>query len=221
MAENKRSLVLRILTALIGGPLFLVLFFCAPKISSSGMSILVLYILVVEWQGLRDSKLSSRTFWTIISVMYPGIPLWFVSLLPVILPPHLLAWGLYPYAVAWGADTGGYIVGRLWGRHKMAPVISPGKTWEGFCGGYAFVLALHAALFRFSLTLFIAATVLFLAAVGGDLLISYFKRRSKIKDTGGLLPGHGGLLDRFDSVAGVGAVMLIVGVLLSLFVETI
>lgn len=103
-------------------------------------------------------------------------------------------------------DTGAYAVGRLIGRHKMAPRISPGKTWEGAAGGYvagvAAVFGLNALLDTGveAMTLVHFAAPMPLAAILGDLFESWMKRRMGVKDASGLLPGHGGFLDRLDSV---------------------
>lgn len=105
------------------------------------------------------------------------------------------------------ADVGAYFSGRLLGRHKLAPAISPGKTWEGVLGGVCLAVAvtfllrtllpglqMHAA----ALVALSLATIL--ASVGGDLFISVLKRRVGLKDTGRVFPGHGGVLDRYDSL---------------------
>ena len=115
-----------------------------------------------------------------------------------------------PLIVLWlvllviSADIGAYFAGRRWGRRKLAPRVSPGKTWEGALGGLTLValVAWGGALY-FGLP--VLPTVLFGAAVGvfsiiGDLTESMFKRAAGLKDSGALLPGHGGLLDRIDSV---------------------
>jgi phosphatidate cytidylyltransferase len=115
-----------------------------------------------------------------------------------------------PLIVLWlvlmvcAADIGAYFAGRAFGRHKLAPRVSPGKTWEGAVGGLFMValIALGGAV-RFGLPPLIV--VPFGCAVGifsiiGDLTESMFKRAAALKDSGGLLPGHGGLLDRIDSV---------------------
>ena len=103
-------------------------------------------------------------------------------------------------------DTGAYATGKLIGRHKMAPKISPGKTWEGAAGGYFFgalaVVVLNE-LFETGVPLrTVAHLVVALppAAMLGDLLESWMKRRMGVKDASGLLPGHGGFLDRLDSL---------------------
>lgn len=107
------------------------------------------------------------------------------------------------------ADIAAYFSGRRWGRHKLAPSVSPGKTWEGMWGGLAAVMAL-TALVWFSLprtythmalpSLLIMGLAVGGASVLGDLTVSMVKRCSGVKDSGSLLPGHGGLLDRIDSL---------------------
>jgi phosphatidate cytidylyltransferase len=106
-------------------------------------------------------------------------------------------------------DTGAYAVGRAIGRHKMAPRISPKKTWEGAVGGYvagvAAVFALNA-LFDTGVgagTIWHLAIAVPPAAIIGDLFESWMKRRMGVKDASGLLPGHGGFMDRLDSVVAV------------------
>jgi phosphatidate cytidylyltransferase len=114
------------------------------------------------------------------------------------------AWLLVVLAGTWLADSGAYLVGVRWGRHKMTPSLSPKKSWEGFIGGIAFgvignaVFAaalglppLHGAMFGL-----IGATI----GTLGDLSISMMKRQVGAKDSGHLIPGHGGALDRIDSL---------------------
>ena len=103
-------------------------------------------------------------------------------------------------------DTGAYTTGKVIGRHRMAPRISPGKTWEGAVGGYVAGAGACLALNRVldtgvsTATLLPLAMALPLAAQAGDLFESWMKRRMGVKDASGLLPGHGGFLDRLDSV---------------------
>ena len=109
-------------------------------------------------------------------------------------------------AVIWIADSAAYFVGRALGRHKLAPAISPGKTWEGVWGalgavvGYAWALQ-HSLFSARGLSLVIGA-FLGMAALGivGDLLESWFKRCAGVKDSGRIFPGHGGMLDRIDGL---------------------
>ena len=111
---------------------------------------------------------------------------------------------IFVLLLAWAADIGAYFAGRHFGRLRLAPVVSPNKTWEGVLGGLiAGILVAVAALTWFDLpplaflSLCVAAI---LASVVGDLLESMFKRQSGLKDSGSLLPGHGGVLDRIDSL---------------------
>jgi phosphatidate cytidylyltransferase len=109
-------------------------------------------------------------------------------------------------AVAWIADTAAYFAGRRWGRHKLAPSISPGKTWEGAAGGliaaaaYAIILSMFAGGGNRDAVLFVGVGALLVAvSIVGDLFESAAKRQAGVKDSGALLPGHGGILDRIDS----------------------
>ena len=106
--------------------------------------------------------------------------------------------------LVWVADTGAYFVGRAWGRRKLAPDISPGKTWEGAIGGTAAALLYAIILGTFIKGLFwvpylLAAALLAVLSIVGDLFESAAKRQAAVKDSGTLLPGHGGVLDRIDS----------------------
>jgi phosphatidate cytidylyltransferase len=123
-------------------------------------------------------------------------------------------------AVVWVADIGAYFSGKAFGRRKLAPGISPGKSWEGAIGGWLLVLAAAAGTalgaasapalqdtFPAALlqrwgwgALVLAMTVLVAASVVGDLFESMLKRRAEVKDSSGLLPGHGGVLDRIDAL---------------------
>ena len=104
----------------------------------------------------------------------------------------------------WAADTGAYFAGKNFGKHKLAPSISPGKTWEGWAGGAALTLLVGwaAGYFLPDIPLshrLVAAGVVAVFGPLGDLAESMLKRSAGVKDSGTFLPGHGGLLDRFDA----------------------
>ena len=138
-----------------------------------------LLILLPAWQGLVLIKQEPLGNWLIMAVM----------------------------VLVWGADIGAYFSGRAFGKRKLAPLVSPGKSWEGVYGGLALSLIITvlvgffrdwtvAELFK---GLIGAALIVFISVVG-DLTESMFKRQSGIKDSSNLLPGHGGVLDRIDSL---------------------
>ena len=101
---------------------------------------------------------------------------------------------VFTMLIVWAADAGAYFAGKKFGRVKLAPAISPKKTWEGVIGGLL-VVGILAVAVAVSRELSIAISVV------GDLTVSMFKRTAGVKDSGKLFPGHGGVLDRVDSVA--------------------
>jgi len=118
--------------------------------------------------------------------------------------------------LVWGADTGAYCAGKLFGRHKLIPDVSPGKTVEGLAGGVLTCLLIGtvAGIWRElplpALVYLVALSLLTcLAAVFGDLFESMFKRERGIKDSGRLLPGHGGVLDRIDSLTAAAPIFML------------
>jgi phosphatidate cytidylyltransferase len=131
--------------------------------------------------------------------------------LPLLHRDHGPMWLVLALALTFANDTGAYFVGVAWGKHKLAPAISPGKTWEGAIGGLVASMGV-VFIFRFfsllNLSLLDCVLLGFPAAVlgpTGDLLESLCKRCAGAKDSGRLLPGHGGILDRIDALLFVGA----------------
>ncbi|MXW23718.1 MAG: phosphatidate cytidylyltransferase [Chloroflexi bacterium] len=165
-----------------------------------GLPAIALYGLLRPGPGPRHF----REAWWLGAVMYVGVLGAHWVLLRDIDDGRL--WVLVLLGVTFATDTGAYAVGRLLGSHLMAPVISPGKTWEGFAGGYvagiaaAIGIPLALDLDPGPVVLALSAATLPVAAVIGDLAESALKRRIGVKDTSALLPGHGGLLDRMDSL---------------------
>ena len=116
---------------------------------------------------------------------------------------HGLALLLWVFVVTWATDIGAYFIGRSFGRTKLAPTISPGKTVEGLYGGMAGAAILGggwALLAGLNPTLLVLAPLFAVAAQGGDLFESWMKRRAGVKDSGNWLPGHGGVFDRLDGL---------------------
>ena len=143
-------------------------------------AVLGLAVLLPAWVGLAYLRLETSGSWLI----------------------------LYVIALVACADVGAYFTGRAFGRHKMAPAVSPGKTLEGLAGGIATVLVFALLVSLFALpesattgTFLFLSMATGLASVLGDLVESMVKRHRGVKDSGTLLPGHGGLMDRIDSLA--------------------
>ena len=112
---------------------------------------------------------------------------------------------VYLLCLIWAADIGAYLAGKQWGRCKLIPRVSPGKTIEGSLGGIGLALLIAGVGFIYFkpehvVTWFVVAALTALVSMLGDLFISMLKRRSQVKDTGNILPGHGGILDRLDSL---------------------
>jgi phosphatidate cytidylyltransferase len=141
--------------------------------------------------------------WHAGGVLYIGLPsLALVALRVYPSQGALLVLGLF--LIVWATDTGALVFGKLIGGRRIAPRLSPGKTWAGTIGGSitaAVVFALYIAFFGFNVWLAMLFGFVFsFAAHGGDLFESLVKRRFGYKDSGGLIPGHGGVLDRMDSM---------------------
>ncbi len=140
------------------------------------------------------------------------VPMW-VGFMHLKTQPHSSLLIIYVMLVVWGADTGAYFAGKRWGRSKLAPHVSPGKSWAGFWGGLVTTLAVAAGFalylhefvqpvnWSFGGQLLLITVVTMVISVLGDLVESMMKRHRGIKDSSSLLPGHGGVLDRIDSMA--------------------
>jgi phosphatidate cytidylyltransferase len=222
-----KTIYVRVNTGLIGGMLFFGLYYYIPSLFICMLVSLAVWMAAVEWprvQGITAGAYDAVTFWyqipTLSTLLYPATPL-------VLLIIHVAVWrsaaplyALYPFIAAWIVDAAAYTVGSVWGRHRCFPTISPHKTWEGIIGGVAALLMVHMLMWLSGATelawwvMLLGAGVVAAAAIAGDVLVSWFKRQQGLKDTGALLPGHGGLLDRFDSVLGVIVVVSLFDVLL-------
>lgn len=127
---------------------------------------------------------------------------------------------LYGVLTVWITDSGAYMIGRKLGKHKLAPYVSPHKTWEGSVGGTVSAVVIMAIYLKFfpvgyhSYALMLLATlILSITGQFGDLIESALKRHYGVKDSGKALPGHGGILDRFDSMLLVMPMMHLLGII--------
>ncbi len=180
-----------------------------PLLITSAVVLSLIWLLV---RPQREEALAGWV-WTLAGILYLG---WLLS--------HLVAlrglddgrnWVFLVLFATFASDTAAFFVGRAWGRHKLAPAISPGKTWEGTiagCLGAIIVSLLFTLPSCFELPFGYGQAILlgFLVSLFGqlgDLVESLFKRNMGVKDSGRLLPGHGGFLDRIDSVVFAGVVV--------------
>lgn len=183
----------------------------ANGVLAGGAMLLPLYVLsAVFW--LLVAPLWLKNKWTLSNPMLASV-VGFIVLLPTALAlMHLRLLGpgvlLGAMAVVWVADIAAYFSGRAFGRRKLAPAISPGKTWEGAFGatlavllfGFAALVALGANQPGGALVIGVALIGWTAVSIVGDLFESLLKRQAGLKDSGAILPGHGGILDRIDSL---------------------
>ena len=179
-------------------------------------------VVYLGWVAFTPTSRARDAALSFFGALYTGIPLSFVVLIREMERGEYLA----PMIVlsVFAADSFAYLGGSLFGRHKLAPVISPKKSWEGFFAGTLGSIVVWSILpffthnpYSFWVAIFVG-TLVSVASLVGDLFESRLKREANVKDSGTLLPGHGGLLDRIDSILLVSLVMFsllsTVGVLL-------
>jgi len=193
--------VKRGITAILLFAVFFVSFFYAPLIVLSLLFAgALIIILVYEWAKLLAVR---SWYWWLLTPLYPVLPF----LMLIRLNQYPFTRFLIPLMIIWVSlfDTGAYFVGNLIGKYKLAPKISPKKTWEGLIGGYITLFFVIIATnwlmgYEWPFNSFLLTLIVGTLACLGDLWVSYFKRKAHVKDTSNLLPGHGGLLDRFDAL---------------------
>ena len=202
---------------LVAAGVFLALWLRLPIAAVGvGVSVLMFGTLATQLRR-RDGTVTADWALTLISGGYVG---WCAGHLALLRDsPNGLGWVIIAIGATWLADSAAYLVGSRFGRRKLAPSVSPKKTWEGYVGGILAAL-LGGVLFGFvvpeigpvkSILLAIAAGAL---GTLGDLSESMFKRQAHAKDSGDLIPGHGGVFDRMDSVLWTGVVVYYGSVLL-------
>ena len=174
-----------------------------------------LFLLVLVILGWLEARSALALAWprmepffnaivSMLIVVCPALGLWSLGRFGGVFSAEVLVgW----FVLVWANDTAAYLVGRRWGKSSIAPAVSPGKTWEGWAGGLiatvvmaivsvSYVLGVLGVGFCTWIGLALVVSVL---GPLGDLMESALKRKARIKDSGHLLPGHGGVLDRFDS----------------------
>ena len=183
-------IAIALVAAAVGGDIFAVLVALAAT------------VMFYEWRQISRSWGAGWAVGGFVYAVLPALALLWVRERDV----HGLDLLLWVFIVTWSTDIGAYFVGRAFGRKKLAPTISPGKTVAGLYGGVAAATALGGAwaLVRgLGHPLLVLAPVLAATAQGGDLFESWMKRRAGVKDSGSWLPGHGGILDRLDGLVPV------------------
>ena len=205
---------------------FAMTYFCSDLYGGAAKSVVfipylvtILYLLIAELYLKHPDPIQDWAY-TMLSQMYIALPFSMLNVLAftatnngVVTFNTLLPLSIFVFL--WVNDSGAYCVGSLLGRHKLFPRISPGKSWEGSVGGAVFVLAAAYAISYFlddrMLTLpqwLGLGLVVVVFGTWGDLIESLFKRTLGIKDSGTILPGHGGMLDRFDSLLAIPAAVV-------------
>lgn len=183
------------------------------SITSGVMIFLALTAAVIWARGVSRRPLLSLSV-TVAGIIYPALVTYMYPIRYhdyVVDPLAGTVLVMFPVMLTWSTDTGAYAFGRMLGRHKLIPSVSPGKTIEGAVGGVVLAVAIAWLYTRFLLQPFAQlsmrpiglvafAIVIAIVAQVGDLAESLFKRDAGVKDSSKLLPGHGGILDRFDSL---------------------
>lgn len=211
--------------------------FVSARVAMRLFYLALLAALCALWWYLSDSQRGLRTVLWAALAYWSLVSLWLISgaraTRPLIAASGLLAlsfawlalarmradWAnghlvvLYALLIVWIADSGAYFAGRRWGGAKLAPAVSPGKTWAGLWGGLAACAAMAIAIAALRtlpwLALLAVTLVAALYSVVGDLNESLAKRYAGVKDSGNLIPGHGGVLDRFDSLLAAAPILML------------
>ena len=197
-----QELVQRSVTAIFLIFVGLYIFFVLPAWCFSLLMFLTAsYTVAIEMPHVIPYK--GLNYWLLIA-FYPLLP--FLLIIVLNQDVHYRMLVFLAFITACSNDMGAYFAGKLCGRHKIFPAISPKKTWEGFVGGFLLTsLALYLITYYNNKDisyhwLLIFGLLVALVGTAGDFFESWLKRKAHIKDSGNLLPGHGGILDRFDSI---------------------
>lgn len=174
------------------------------KLSFNLLFCIILLLCLFEMWRLRKGKTK------ILALTYVAFPLFIIQLFSIKDIDYLestfdTSLILIMFILTWTFDTFAYLFGVKFGKHKIMPTISPKKSWEGFFGGYfatiivSYISINYFKLFNYNIELIIITIILPFTATIGDFIASYYKREAGVKDSGKLIPGHGGILDRMDA----------------------
>ncbi len=174
---------------------------------AAGAAWWVVALLWLKQFSFAAAPTRENTLLKLVVGMFVVFPAWIALMRIHAAPDHGHWWALYALVLGWSADTFAYLAGMRWGRRKLAPSISPGKTWAGVYGGLA-ATAVVAAIGGWLLgvqdlrllALVVLALLCVCFSIVGDLFESLIKRHAGVKDSGALFPGHGGAFDRLDGI---------------------
>ena len=200
----------RLLSALVLIPIAIFIIY-SPSVIFSAFVIASAILMAFEWNTIAKSE-EENNMWKILGLIYILLPT--VSLTYIKSTENGSDVVLWTFLIVWATDIAGLLVGKTIGGPKLAPTISPNKTWSGLIGGVLasmFVALLTSVIFKESASFFIIfGGILAVVEQIGDLIESKFKRTFGVKDSGNLIPGHGGIMDRLDGLTLVAPVVAIV-----------
>ncbi len=198
----ERENILRFITSMILGGCFWIVFFYLPnELFAYMLAGILIAILILEWKNFF--KLNNFWFWFIMP-WYPILP--FVMMIYMSTIPCYRILIYYLFVIVFSFDSTAYVVGKLLGTKKIVPQLSPGKTIEGCIGGFVgafigfYLATLYQSAYISTFKIIVITFIVCCVAFVGDIFESFLKRQAHIKDSGIILPGHGGFLDRFDAI---------------------
>lgn len=171
-------------------------------------------VMVVAYQKQRNFLPKSSTILILIGVLLL-VPMWSSLIVLKSFSDNPVSLLLFLMLLIWSADTAAYFCGKKWGKHKLVSRVSPGKTWEGMIGGVlaglvislCYIIVSNKDLANEWIFISLSIITIFISVLG-DLMESLVKREANIKDSGSILPGHGGVMDRIDSLTAAGPIFV-------------
>ena len=200
----------RFISAVVLIPIAIIIIYSTQLIFTF-FAVAMAILMAFEWNTITRADADVNK-WSLMGLVYIIVPV--VSLIYIRSTPRGSDIILWLFLVVWATDIGGLLVGRTLGGPKLAPVISPNKTWSGLLGGMLasmFVGLITSVIFKESATFFIFFSgALAVLEQMGDLIESKFKRNFSVKDSGNIIPGHGGIMDRLDGFTIVAPVVALI-----------